>query len=458
MKRQISLCLMMATFLGVTSCNDKKQDFDDTGNSSVISLSGPESAYMGDSIAFNFQIGSSDARLNQSKVQLLFDKTIVSERVMLTPNEGNYTGKIAIPFMKNIPDGTIKVKLRIQNERFSSVTSEIDIKISRPQYSKLVLRDNQGKAHDMLPVVGQPHTYAVTDIFPGELFATIEAPKYGENGNEMVFGNVDGKISNGSDEEINFSGDIDGEYKVTFNTLTYEGTPFIKFAINDIGFEKIDDYKYKVETEFKMGQTISITGLKGDYAQYWINPAFFSKVKGTNGTLLKFKGKDGKYRLTVDKTLKYFRVETMVGNALAELSKGHDVVWCIGDAGIGQPSFSKNGIGWTAGEKDICLTPIGNGRHQLVLETGKTLKKDVFTFKFFYQRGWGAEFTTDKISLIDKSPWFAISPTEPASGNFVKGSKSIVDGKFYIITVDISAGNNKAKMSVEEMSDFEEVD
>lgn len=446
---------MIASLLGVASCNDKNVDFDDTGSSSIISLSGPESAYMGDSIAFNFQIASSGTRPNQSKVQLIFDKTIVSERVMLTPDAGSYSGKVLIPFMKDVPDGTVTVKLRVQNERFANATSEVNIKINRPQYDKLVLRDAGGKAHEMLPVAGQPHTYAVTDVFPSELFATIEVPKYGKDGNAMSFGNVDGKISNGSNELINFSADLDGEYKVTFNTLTYEGTPFIKFAVNDIEFTKIDDNKYKAETEFKQGETISITGLKADYPQYWVNPAFFSKVKGTDGKLLKFKGRDGKYRLTVDKSLKYFKVEAMTGNALADLSKGGDAVWCIGDGNIGQPSFSKNGINWSAEDKVICLAPIGNNKHQLILETGKTIKKDNINFKFFFQRGWGVEFTADKISLGDKSPWFIVNPSD---GNIKKGSTSIADGKFYVITVDLSAGNTKAKMTVEEVTGFADVE
>lgn len=455
MRKPILLCVMMVVgILCTTSCNDKNDEFDDKGSCSITSLTGPETAYMGDSIAFNFQISSNGAQPNQSKVQLLFGETIVSERIMLTPDAGTYSGKILIPFMKDIPDGEVTVKLRIQNERFASATAEKTFRIIRPQYPKLILKDAQGKSYDMLPVAGKPHTYAVTDVFSSELYATIEAPKYGENGNPMIFGSVDGKIANGVSDEINFSADLDGKYEVTFNTMTYEGTPFIKFAMNGIEFAKVDDTKYKVETEIKQNADINITGLKADYANYWINPAFFDIVKDTNGKTLRFRGKDGKYRLTVDKSLKYFRVEVMSGNALADLSKGDDVIWCIGDNNIGQPSFSKNGINWSTEDKVICLAPIGNGKHQMILKGGQTIKKDNINFKFFYQRGWGIEFTADKISLADGSPWFIVNS---ADGNIKKGT-SISDGKYYVITIDISAGPTKAKMYTEEKDNFPEAE
>lgn len=455
MRKQILLNLMLVVgFFCAASCNDENDDFDDKGSSTIHSLTGPETAYMGDSIAFSFKISSSGSRLNQSKIQLLFGETIVSERILLTPDAGEYSGKVLIPFMKNIPNGEVAIKLRIQNERFANAFTETSIQVTRPLFSKLILKDNEGRTYDMYPVSGNPHTYTAVGNFPSELFATIEAPKYGDNGNTMTFGSVDGKISNGVTDLINFSADIDGEYEVTFNTLTYEGTPFIKFAMNEMEFEKIDDTRYKVETEFVYGQDINITGLKADYANYWINPAFFDTVKNTNGKTLRFRGRDGKYRLTVDKTLLYFRVEVMSGGALANLSNGDDVIWVIGDSNIGQPSFSKNGINWSTGEKVICMTPIGNGKHQMVLKTGETIKKDNINFKFFYQKGWGVEFTADKISLADASPWFIVNSSD---GNIKKGSASLADGKYYIVTVDISSGASKAKLYTEEADSFPEI-
>ncbi len=456
MRRQFLLCLMMATALiGVTSCNEKADEYDDSGSSSILSFTGPDTAFMGDSITFSFELSSTVVRANQAKVQLFFGETMVSERMMTTPENGKYTGKILIPFMKNVVDGEVTVRLRIQNERFANAVMDRKIQITRPQFSKLTLKDSEGRSLDMMPVAGKPHTYAVTAYFPSEMYAVIETPKYGEHGNAMTFGDVDGKISNGSTTDINFSAALDENYEVTFNTLTYEGTPFVPFAVNGIEFTKVNDTNYKVETNFTKGQTINITGLKLDYPNYWVNPAFFDIIKDTNGKLLRFRGRDGKYRLTVDKGLKYFKVDVMNGNDLADLSKGHDVVWCIGNTGIGQPTYEKNNINWSTGDKVICLAPLGNGIHELVLQAGVSLNTSSIDFKFFFQRGWGSEFTYSTYA-VNTSTWFYANNSD---GNLkLVKDMTLKSGKYYVITLDISAGANKAKLSSKEVTEFPEVD
>ncbi len=462
MRKQILFCWMMAAgLLCATSCNDENDEFDDKGGCSILSFEGPEQAYMGDSISFSFKIAANGALPNQSKLQLFYEETVVSERVMLTPEAGEYSGKLLIPFIKDMEDGTVKLKLRVQNERFSNVSEEKEIAINRPKFPKLILKAEDGTAYDMLPSATDPYEYSVTSDFPSEYRAVIEVPKYGENGNPLTFGLSDGKIINGSETLIEFTADTDGEHPITFNTKSYVGTPFIKFALNDIEFTTIDNSKSKVEMELKQGQDINITGLKDDYPNYWVNPAFFRIVKNTNGKTLRFMGRDGLYRVTVDKSLKYFRVEPMNadGTDVADLRKGDDAVWCIGSGSIGQPSFGKNGIGWSNnGNKVISLAPLGNGKHQLILEAGKNIKVGDINFKFFYQRDWGGEFTGDKISLIDESKWFRINVGSNDNGNILKGSAEMTSGKFYVITVDISEGDTKAKMTVEEVDGFAEVD
>lgn len=451
-KDYLFCCTLLLGVISFTACNDKNDEFDDKGNSSVLSFDGPATAFMGDSIAFSFDIAASGVKPNQTKLQLWFEETMVSERVMLTPENGKYSGKILIPYMKDREDDTVNLKLRVQNERFANAMVEKTIDIIRPKFNKLILKDKNGVGYDMLPTE-TPYEYAVTGEFPSELFATIESPKYGENGNEMEFGLSNGKIINGASDKIEFTSDIEGKYTVTFNTKSYEGTPFVKFAINNIEF----DNNNSAVIALAQGQDVSITGLKSDYANYWVNAAFFRRVKGTDGKTLRFMGRDGKYKVSVDKELKYFRVEVMndAGSAIADLNKGDDVIWCIGDNNIGQPSYSKNGINWSAGDKVICLAPIGNKRHQMVLEAGKSIKTDNVNFKFFLQKGWGGEFTKNKYSEMDIEPYFSIPADD---GNVRGGSSALIASKFYIITVDISEGNSKAKIYTEQVDGFDEVD
>ncbi len=457
MKKDIlSSCLFLASLLSLTACHDNETEhFNEKGACKVIAFNGPEQAYMGDSISFTFQIEGNGPQMNQSKIQLFYGESIVSERFLLTPKNGEYSGKLFIPFIKDMVDGEVNLKLRIQNERYANAVSERALTVIRPKYEKLILTDSEGNSYDMLPSADVPYEYSVTNTFPSELYATIEAPKYGENGNTIIFGSADGKITNGSAEVINFTSDTEGVYTVSFNTLTYEGSPFIKFALNDIEFEKVDETHYKVDIDLKQGQDIKITGLKADYDNYWVNPAFFRTVKGTNGKTLRFMGRDGKYRITVDKSLKYFRVEVLnnAGSGLANLNNGDDVIWCNGDNNIGQPSYSKNGINWSTGDKVICLAPIGNQRHQLILQAGKSINKNSINFKFFYQKGWGGEFTANRISLDDSSSWFRINASD---GNIRDGATKLSDNKYYVITIDISEGAEKAKMYVNETDGFKE--
>lgn len=460
-KTYVLASLLCSAMLGVISCNDTNEEFEEKGKCSIVHFQGPEQAYMGDSITFQFEVsGGGDVDLNQSKLQLYYGDKIVSERIIVTPKSGEYTGKLLVPFIKNMGDSEVNLKLRLQNTRFTNVVSEKKIVVMRPQFPKLILRDNNGQTYDMLPSKDNPYEYSVTDYFPSELYATIEAPKYGENGNDIVFGSSDGKITNGTSFPINFTADIDGIYTVTFNTLTFEGAPFVKFAMNDIEFTKVDELHFKIETELKQGQDIQITGLKADYENYWVNPAFFRKVKGTEGRTLRFMGRDGLYRLTVDKNVKYFRVEVMnaAGTDIADLRNGDDVIWCIGGGGIGQPSYGSNPVNWTPGDKVICLAPIGNGKHQLVLEPGVTINKYDVNFKFFFQRNWGEEFKSARLTMLSGFDWFRINPGPNDDGNIMGTGTLLKDGYYYVLTVDMSEGYDKSKFSVEEVQGFDEVD
>ena len=122
---KLVLSLLMATGLcGLSSCNDKNDDFDDKGSSSVVSLSVPTQVYMGDSIEIKYSIKANEFRANQSKIQLYVGDAMVSERMMTTPHDGDYAGKIYIPYTKGTEDQEVTIKVRTQNERFASATSE----------------------------------------------------------------------------------------------------------------------------------------------------------------------------------------------------------------------------------------------------------------------------------------------------------------------------------------------
>lgn len=456
MKKQFLLCLVIATLVSLLSCNDKNDEFTDSGRSTILSLDGPNAAYMGDSISFTFEAQGHKVQLATSKISILYGEEIVSERIIITGANGTYSGKVYIPLLKNVSDGDAIVRLRVQNERFASDVKELNIAVTRPTYPKLTLR-TADKDYDMLSVAGEKHKYAVTDEFPTEVLANIILPKFGENGNEITFGSVDGKIASSVPDKIEFTSDTEGRYEISFNTFTFVGHPFIKFAVNDIEFVKVDDAQFKVETEFTQGEEIQITGLKDDYPNYWVDPVFFDIKKNTDGKILIFKGRTDKYRLTVNKVLKYFNVELMNGDKLSTIGNGEGAIWVIGGGNIGKPSYAKNGIGWTP-NKGFCTSPIGNGKHQVILKAGEQVptKSGDIDFKFFGQRDWGFEFNAGRISLATPNPWFRVD--SGSNGNIKGNGTDLTAGKYYVLTVDISTGINSATLSVEELDSIPEVE
>ena len=48
------LGMMALSLIGMTSCKDEIDQYDDHGNSTIVSFVGSEKAYMGDRITFDF--------------------------------------------------------------------------------------------------------------------------------------------------------------------------------------------------------------------------------------------------------------------------------------------------------------------------------------------------------------------------------------------------------------------
>lgn len=451
--------MVTSAIICLSSCNDKNDDFDDTGSSQVVSVEAPSTVYMGDSIQVNYSIKTSGIKANQSKIQLYVDSQLVSERIMLTPHDGDYSGKIAVPFTKNTPDQKVTVRVRTQNERFAAATADQTIEMERPKYDHLTLIDSEGNSHTMLPSSDNPYLYSVTDNFPSELYATIVAPAYGQNGNEVVFGYSDGVITNGTNSQINFSADEDGRYTVTFNTKTYEGTPFIKFAVNGTEFTKVDNNNSKVDMDLTQGETIEITGLKSDYAKYWINPTFFDIIKGTNGKKLRFRGVNGKYRIVCDKSNLYFRVLPLSadGSNLANLSNGESAIYLIGNGSVGMPSYKQNKSNWSPKETNtMAFCQVKDNIYEIILEGGVNVNPSDINFKFYYNWTWGDEFTAGNYANAEGlQPYFRVNGSD---GNIRQGNTGIKSGKFYIITMDLTNGPKKVVASCKEVDSIPEVE
>ncbi len=439
MKKYIYSIFILSAALIFNACSEDEEKA--PGNPEINAKTDFSSAMFGDSLPFTIDVSDNEVPLSTLKVRLFYSDEKVSETVIRTKTNGEYSGKIYVPFYANIPNGTATLKLVLQNIHLTITEKEYDLPLTRPDYPYLTLvtADKEIRMER-----NSLYNYGVTQNFPMKVSAYIKAPAMGANGNEITFGWEDNAIKEGSTNNIPFS-NFAGEYSITFNTFDYQAAPFIiAYAINDVGMTRVDDNNYKVEMDFEKGQEIAVSGIE-DFSGWWIDPDFFTG----SGDNLTFAAISGKYRITADFSNKYLRVEAMSGSGLASLqADGSGAIWIIGD-NIGKPSLA-NTTGWNPG-KGICMVHIGGKKYQVSLVAGTNVTAGSINFKFFHQRDWGGEFSDKTLTTTSDIVFVGNGSNGRDSGNLgIIDGKSFVTGKTYVFTIDVSAGIDKGVLTVVE--------
>ncbi|PRY54294.1 uncharacterized protein DUF5016 [Arcticibacter pallidicorallinus] len=440
MKTYIGILLIALGMMLFNSC--KKNEAVALGNPVITPKSEFTAAQFGDSLQFRVEVSDEEIPLSTLKAQLFYSDEMVSETVIRTKTNGEYTGKVFVPFYANIPDGTATLKLVLQNTSLTISEKELEISLTRPDFPFLTLVTASGE-HRM-DRVGL-HEYAATRVFPFSVKGYIKAPKVGTSGNEMTFGWEDNAVAIGSTTEIPFSNSSSGTYSITFNTFSYQASPFIiAYAVNGTVMDRIDDNRFKVDLALSQAQEVTIDGIE-DLSNWFVDPDYFSK--DANGKLT-FLPVGGKYRITANFTLKHFIVEAMNGSGLATLQPdGTGAIWIIGE-GIGKPGIATNQVGWNT-DNALCMAPIGNKKYQVTGVAGTTFKADNINFKFFHQKGWGGEYKHANISTKSDLIFIGDGANGRDSGNLgIVSGKALEVGATYVFTVDLSAGNDKAVLTV----------
>lgn len=431
------LSALMSGALTLGACDD---DENVPGNPVMDIKTETASACFGDSLAFTVNASDADVPLSTLKAQLYFGEEMVSETVIRTKVSGeDYTGKIYVPFYKDVPNGTATLRYVLQNIHFTITEQTVNVQCTRPQWDHLLLVAEDGTQYAM-PRTGE-NQYAVTASFPQKLNAYILAPAYGTAGNEMTFGyGTDGAITEGSTTDIPFSNLEAGEYTVTFNTLTYEAGPFLSVNMNGQEFVQVDANTMKVETALTQGETITFEGVP-DYENWWIDPDFFAQ--GEDGTLT-FVPISGNYRITADMEKQYFKVEVLDGamsDAILQ-DDGTGALWIVGGSGskgteaIGKPSHV-GAPSWDGGNGAICMSPIAPTTYQITLVAGQQITSDGANFKFYGGKNWANEYKSDRMST--DSDIFVVNPGPNDDGNvWLAEGVTLEEGATYVITVDMS--------------------
>lgn len=424
------------------SCTDDVSELQPVGNPVMEVKSQFTNVHFGDVLPFTVAV-SDDVPLSVLTATLYFGEEEMETVTIRTKENGEYSGTIPVPFLKDIPDGTATLEFVLLNTTMKSAKQTIDVPITRAQYPYLILV-TEGASYPMLPT-GQPNEYAATEPFPStDLPAYIKTPVVDEKGTEIVFGWEAGAVTEGVSANIPFVSPVGGAYSVTFNIKTYQAAPFFEILFNGQKMNMVDKENYQLDVDLTQGQELTVEGLE-NIAEWWIDPDFF--VKKGDG-LYDFVPITGKYRISANLTKQYFKVEVLDGSSVASLkADGTGAIWIIGER-VGKPSVATQEVGWEP-SRALCMAPVGNKKYQLTVVGGETIRTDEINFKFFHQKGWGGEFGSAAITTTSDIIFIGDGTNGRDNGNLgIVSGATLETGATYVFTVDVSAGIDKAVLTV----------
>lgn len=468
--KKLLFLLFFLVYLFYSCDNDNKTDVPAISSVDIAGV-----AYMADSVPFNVTV-TADYPMNSIRIQFYSSGEMVSERIIPASSAGTYGGKLFVPFVKDVDDGTSEVRVIAKNKNFDYSAKSATLNISRPKFPYLTLKTAYGNFR-MEPVQGKSYEYAVAYAFPIQEFkGIIEAPAYGENGNSFYFGGTSVKANVLSTDSILFITDepVGKNYIVSFDIRSYDIEPFVKPSFNGVVFPAFTGGLAIVEQNCTQNQSILIRGFL-DIASWWIDPTFLDN--NPDGTY-KFRAMDGKYRITADQNLKFFRIEPMNGNGLADFNPETKTggIWVnggIGDMGnlpnpLGVPSYETNPCLWNP-EKSFAMAPMGGGVYQVKLIAEKTIRQSTSgnTVGFgFYQnsRSLNNPLQLNLVQTLYGNPgvpdasggterfMLKTSPNAYSQGHYiVTGSnRALGGGQKYIFTIDTNYSPVQVKISREE--------
>ena len=433
----------------MASCGDDDYSAPTPAGNPVMSYTAPAAAvWMGDEVEVKVNCkDDGGVALSTLKANLLFSGQSVDETTIRTKEAGEYTVKLKVPYAQNVPDGKVDIQLTLQNVSTKSNTETLSFAIKRPHFNNLQFVSADGVKYDMT----EKSDFVYQAVLPSskKTFKGYFATKDGK----FVFGSSTGKdISLGETGNFNFTSENMNDVVVTFDAKNYTAGPTDVLPVTILDFADTDAGKTWIG-EIKQGATCNLTINGNNLPDDWYYDSdWFQKEEDGSYT---FKAITGRYTVLADFTHKSFRIWTMNGSEPMSLNgDGTGALWIIGNEGVNKPTWDAVNHGWWTGvDSDVCLTPIKAKVYQVTLTVGKQLRATGVDFKFFGQADWGIEFKgKDNSHLIStESEVFGIGDGNGHdNGNvYLKDGVELKDGETYVLTVDLTAGVDKAVLKVE---------
>ena len=447
MNRICKMIIALATLASAVSCY-KEPVFDFAEHGPQLSVTCDEAALMGGKIDFTADVKDADYPLSVIKAKLYWDVEVgepVSEFQVRTLTEGTYAGTLSVPFEKDLNDGIAAVVFEAVNTHLGYTYDTVYVAVTRPQFESLTIASGESWRRSLTKVEGEQYEYSYTGAIPEDFQPYIVTPAIDGKGTEITFGWDGSKIVPNGAKPIPF--DIMGQGTITFDTKTFEGSPFIDIRVNGAKAEPTPNGTYKALVEIAKGEQFKVEGA-GDFSEWYVDQDHFL-VKDDG---VYFNAVDGYYtfEMNVDYRFVTVRRADAEGNTATYADEGAIVImgW-----GVAHPVMT-NQLAWDSGAL-ITLAEIEDGVYQFsgkaVEETdGTTLggvwRYDYLSFKFFGQAGWGAEYGT--VTLTDEAKKYIAAP-----GNIELAADVQLElGAEYVMTVtDVTPldANNKFDCTID---------
>jgi len=211
-----------------------------------------------------------------------------------------------------------------------------------------------------------------------------------------------------------------------------------------------DNAIYTLTTTLGQGSTLSFNSVDG-LAEYYFDPDFMSY--DADNDVITFLPVDGTYQVTLDRLNGVVSAQRFDGGNPASLSSdGHGAVYLMG-WGAGSPNLDSQ-FGWEPNQaygmaevapKIYRFTGVAGP--EIGSEIGQRLRTDYISVKFFWQKGWGGEFSGENALTLAPGSEKLLKINSDGNVELVTGATLEV-GAVYELTIDLTAGNNAGVISI----------
>ena len=300
--------------------------------------------------------------------------------------EGVFAGKLAIPYTKNIADGTYSVLVLAIGKTSDRAEKMLSINLAHPEFQSVSLV-TEGTRFPLTK--GEGNVWAYTGVLPAVLKGYFEA-KTAEA--TFVFGgaNLD-NIELGSTEALEL---YEYESEIAEGTISFDVVSFAvaypqNVKVVEVPVTTDSNYPGTVDVDFKKGQIVEFKNL-GDL---WVDVDFFDN--NGDGTYT-FRAEGGRYKLTNQANWGSLRTERLnSSNGMGEFHWDGDkittneAIWCLGNYYFGKPDQKpiRDGRVWSDWETydALCMAKIDTYTYQITLRV-----YNYASYKFFQTKlNWG---------------------------------------------------------------------